>query len=144
MKHDESIISQYFDFQFRPYEKLYTTIGLRNDQHTTSGNKKSGRATFAYKLNGNSTLRSSLGSGVRYPALYDYRYGFSTVQTKGGKLESLKAERGNSFDLGIETSIEDLNLALTYFKSEQKNSLLSEARTGWVMRNASSVTLAKE
>ena len=63
VKHDESIISQYFDFQFRPYEKLYTTIGLRNDQHTTSGNKKSGRATFAYKLNGNSTLRSSLGSG---------------------------------------------------------------------------------
>ena len=143
VEHDESIISQYFDLQFRPYEKLYTTIGLRNDQHTTSGKKKSGRTTFAYKLNGNSILRSSLGSGVRYPALYDYKYGFSTVQTQGGKLESLKAERGNSFDLGIETSIVDLNLALTYFKTEQKNSLLSEARTGWVMRNASSVNTSE-
>ncbi len=145
VEHDESIISQYFDLQLRPYEKLYTTFGLRNDEHTTSGNKKSGRATFAYKLNNKSTLRSSIGSGVRYPALYDYRYGFNTVQTKGGKLESLKAERGNSFDFGIDTNVEnlDLDLAVTFFKSEQKNSLLSENRTGWVMRNASSVNTSE-
>lgn len=145
VEHDESILSQYFDLQFRPYEKFYTTFGLRNDEHTTSGNKKSGRATFAYKLNNKSTLRSSIGTGVRYPALYDYRYGSSTVQTKGGKLESLKAERGNSFDLGFDTKIEDfdLDLAITFFKSEQKNSLLNESRTGWVMRNASSVNTSE-
>tara|TARA_Y100000590_G_scaffold404275_1_gene491638 strand:- start:1376 stop:3310 length:1935 start_codon:yes stop_codon:yes gene_type:complete len=145
VEYDESIFSQYFDLQFRPIEKLYSTFGLRNDQHTTSGTKQSGRATFAYKLNNNSTIRSTLGTGVRFPALFDYRYGSSTVQTKGGKLETLVAERGNSFDLGFDTVIDDLNLDLkvTYFKTEQKNSLLSEARTGWVMRNGTSVNTSE-
>ena len=40
VEHDESIISQYFDLQLRPYEKFYTTLGLRNDDHTTSETKK--------------------------------------------------------------------------------------------------------
>ena len=60
-KHDESIISQYFDFQFRPLEKLYSTFGLRSDEHSTVGRKTSGRATMAYQLG--RIVKSDLLSG---------------------------------------------------------------------------------
>ena len=136
-EHDESIISQYFDLQLRPFEKLYSTFGLRSDEHSTVGRKTSGRVTAAYILDGNSKIRSSFGAGVRFPAMYDYIYGSSTIVDKGGKLEELQSERGLSFDLGYDTFLNNLDLGLniTYFKIEQKNPLFSNARTDWVMRN---------
>ena len=136
-EHDEGIISQYFDLQLRPFEKLYSTFGLRSDEHSTVGRKTSGRVTAAYILDGNSKIRSSFGAGVRFPAMYDYIYGSSTIVDKGGKLEELQSERGLSFDLGYDTFLDNLDLGLniTYFKTEQKNPLFSNARTGWVMRN---------
>ena len=136
-EHDESIISQYFDLQLRPFEKLYSTFGLRSDDHTTVGRKTSGRITAAYLLDGNSKIRSSLGAGVRFPAMYDYAYGNTTIVNKGGTLEELQSERGLSFDLGYETFLSNLDLGLnaTYFKTVQKNPLFSNARTAWVVRN---------
>ena len=135
--HDEAIISQYFDFQLRPSKKLYSTFGLRSDNHTTVGRKTSGRVTAAYLLNGNSKIRSSFGAGVRFPAMYDYKYGFSTIVDKGGTLEELQSERGLSFDIGYDTFLDNLDLGLniTYFKTEQKNPLFSNARTDWVIKN---------
>ena len=135
--HDEAIISQYFDYQFRPFEKLYSTFGLRSDDHTTVGRKTSGRATVAYQLDGNSKIRSSLGSGVRFPALYDYRFGSSNLVSQGSTLEDLQSERGNSFDLGYDTYLDNLDLGLniTYFNVVQKNSIESGDENGWVQRN---------
>ena len=136
-EHDEGIISQYFDLQLRPFEKLYSTFGLRSDDHTTVGRKTSGRITAAYLLDGNSKIRTSFGAGVRFPAMYDYKYGSSTIVDKGGTLEELQSERGLSFDLGYDTFLGNLDLGLniTYFKTEQKNSLFSNARTDWVVKN---------
>ena len=61
--------SQFFDYQFRPFENLYSTFGLRSDEHSSTGRKASGRTTLAYKLDGNNKIRSSLGSGIRFPSL---------------------------------------------------------------------------
>ena len=110
---------------------------MRSDEHSTTGRKASGRTTLAYKLDGNSKIRSSFGAGVRFPAMYDYKYGFSTIVDKGGTLEELQSERGLSFDLGYDTFLNnlDLNLNITYFKTEQKNPLFSNARTDWVIKN---------
>jgi len=44
---------------FRLYENIYTTIGGRNDRHTTAGDEQSYRVTGAYDLGGNSKIRSS-------------------------------------------------------------------------------------
>ena len=144
-EHDESIISQYFDFQFRPFEKLYSTFGLRSDDHTTAGRKTSGRTTVAYQLDGNSKIRSSLGAGVRFPALYDYKYGSSTIVDKGGTLEDIQSERGLSFDLGYDTYLNNLDLGLSMglFKTKQKNSILNNARTEWVQMNATGVNTSQ-
>ena len=144
-KHDESIISQYFDFQFRPLEKLYSTFGLRSDEHSTVGRKTSGRATMAYQLDGNSKIRSSIGAGVRFPALYDYAYGSSTIVDKGGTLEEIQSERGLSFDFGYDTYLDnlDLGLSMTLFKTKQKNSILNNARTEWVQMNATGINTSE-
>ena len=81
---DEHIYSQYFDYQFRPAEKLFGTFGLRSDEHSAAGSRPSGRVTMAYKLDNNSKFRSSWGSGVRFPSLYDLHYANGNTQSSGG------------------------------------------------------------
>ena len=143
--HDEGIVSQYFDYQFRPSEKIYSSFGLRSDDHTTVGQKMSGRATTAYLLDGNSKIRTSFGSGVRMPAMWDYGFAYSSLVDTGSTLEELQSERGQSFDLGYDTFLNniDLGLGITYFQTEQKNSLFSNARTTWVTRNGTGVNTSE-
>ncbi|SVA91645.1 uncharacterized protein METZ01_LOCUS144499 [marine metagenome] len=101
---DESVHSQYFDVQFRPREKLYSTLGFRRDDHTTAGSYTTGRGTVAYKLDNLSKIRASYGTGIRYPTLYDYFYG-TVVKNK----EDLDPEKSKSFDIGYETNFEKIN-----------------------------------
>jgi vitamin B12 transporter len=110
---DEEIYSQYIDYQFRPYEKIYTTIGARNDKHTTAGDEQSYRATTAYNLGINSKIRASYGTGFLFPALYEgHAYGWSNANK-----DYVNAEKTRSFDIGYETYFNDLNLGfdITYF-----------------------------
>ena len=110
---DEEIHSQYVDYQFRPYENIYATIGGRNDIHTTAGDEQSYRVTGAYDLGGNSKIRSSYGTGFLFPALYESgQYGWSN-QDK----DKINAEKTTSFDIGYETYFDalDLGFNITYF-----------------------------
>ena len=144
---DEHIFSQYFDYQFRPLENFYSTFGLRSDEHSIVGRKTSGRTTIAYKLDKKSKIRSSLGTGIRFPALYDYHYADgNTPSSCAGcsapyDLEDLKAERGISYDLGYETFLDflDLGVNITYFNVKLKNPLVSDSRNNWKMRNEDGV-----
>ena len=153
---DEHIFSQYFDYQFRPTEKIFATLGLRSDEHSATGRKPSGRVTMAYKLNNNSKIRSSWGSGVRFPSMYDLHYADGNTNASGGgtydgdgykglKVEDLNAERANSYDIGYETFFNDLNLNLdvAYFYVEQKNPLNSDKRNNWKMGNTVGINYAK-
>lgn len=153
---NENIFSHYFDYQFRPIENLYTTFGLRNDKHSTAGRNTSGRATFAYQLKNNSVLKSSIGSGIRFPALYDIHYADGNTNVSGGgmypsdgylglKAEDLKAERSNSFDIGYETYLQSLDLVLNlnYFNIKQLNSLVGDSRNNWKVQNTSGVNTSK-
>ena len=147
---DEHIVSQYFDYQFRPLENLYATVGLRNDKHSVVGRKQSGRTTLAYKIDKKRKIRSSFGAGIRFPSLYDYHFADGNTPSSGGgqqsgdgyvglALEDLKAERGVSYDIGYDTYIDnmDTSLSLTYFNVEQKNPLNSDARNNWKMGTTS-------
>ena len=111
--HDEEIHSQYIDYQFRPYENIYATIGGRNDRHTLSGDEQSYRITGAYDLGNNSKIRSSYGTGFLFPSIYES--GEYAWTNQNG--ESIHAEKTISFDIGYETYLDSLNLNLniTYF-----------------------------
>ena len=148
---DEHIFSQYFDYQFRPIEKLYSTFGLRSDAHSVLGRKTSGRTTFAYKLDNKSKIRSSFGAGIRFPSLYDFHYADGNTPSSGAgsgapyDLEDLKAERGISYDLGYENYFDflDLGLNINYFNVELKNPLVSDNRNNWKMRNEDGVNTSE-
>ena len=111
--HDEEIHSQYVDYQFRPYENIYATIGGRNDRHTLSGDEQSYRITGAYDLGNNSKIRLSYGTGFLFPAIYES--GEYAWTNQNG--ESIHAEKTTSFDIGYETYINSLglNFNITYF-----------------------------
>jgi vitamin B12 transporter len=109
---DEEIYSQYVDYQFRPYENIYATIGGRNDTHISIGDEQSYRVTGAYDLGGNSKIRSSYGTGFLYPSLYtSAKYGYGNIPT------NVTAEKTSSFDIGYETFFNSLDLGfnITYF-----------------------------
>ena len=119
---DEEIYSQYVDYQFRPYENLYATIGGRNDKHTTAGDEQSYRLTSAYNLGGNSKIRASYGTGFLFPALYEgHAYGWSNANK-----DYVNAEKTTSFDLGYETYFNNLNLGfnITYFDIDVEDPIL--------------------
>jgi len=131
---DEAIYSQYFDWQFRLVENVYATIGGRLDTHSTTGTETSERATIAYRLDNNSKIRASYGTGIRFPSLYDFHMGSSSITVK----EDLNAERSRSIDLGYETFLSSLNLNLdaSIFHIKQKDALVSQNHTGWMMKNS--------
>jgi len=111
--HDEEIHSLYVDYQFRPYENIYATIGGRNDIHSTAGDEQSYRVTGAYDLGRNSKIRSSYGTGFLFPALYESgQYGWSNQVA-----DMINAEKTTSFDIGYETYFNNLDLGfnITYF-----------------------------
>ena len=140
LKSDEAIYSQYFDFQFRPSEKVYSTIGLRRDDHTTAGSYNTGRVTLAYVLDNNSKIRSSFGTGLRFPTLYDYFYG-TAVTNK----EDLKPEKSKSFDVGYEKyfQILDANVVLSVFNIEYEDPLEGWQSHGWKVKNANAKIKSK-
>ena len=113
LKSDEAIYSQYLDLQLRPKEKLYTTLGLRRDDHTTAGDFNTFRLTGAYKIDNLTKLRSSFGTGIRFGSLYDYFYDTNVIVK-----ENLKPEKSYSLDVGLDKSFKentlDLNMTLFY------------------------------
>ena len=145
-RNQEKIYSQYFDYQFRPMEKLYSTVGLRRDNHTVAGDFTTGRATLAYKLNNSSKIRGSYGTGVMYPTLYQYYLG--TVMTD---IESLVPEKSKSFDVGYETVFEAMNLTfdISAFKITYENALegwrsnTNEDGNGWTVKNTTAQVESK-
>lgn len=117
---DEAIYSQYFDLQFRPGEKTFTTFGLRRDDHTTVGDYYTGRITAAHKLDGNTKLRTNLGTSVRFPSLYTLHHG-NVLTDKS----IIKAETGKSIDFGMDKFFpqHNFNLSATTFFLKYKNDI---------------------
>jgi len=130
---DESIHSQYLDIQYRPFERLYNSLGIRSDNHTTAGSYQTYRSSLAYKIDNYTKLRSSYGTGIRFPALYDYFYG-----TAVNRKEDLKPEKSKSFDIGFDAIIKELNTSIdiTYFNVVYEDPLEGWQSNEWVIKNS--------
>ena len=112
---DVYVTSNYFDFQSRITNNIYATFGSRFDEHSIAGNEDSHRATLAYLFDDKSTkLKSSYGTGFRFPSLFEMYYVYAANATSLG---NVKAENSESFDFGIEKSFLNLglNVEATYF-----------------------------
>jgi len=114
----EEINSQYIDLQFRPMGNMYSTFGLRRDHHSIAGAYHTGRATVAYKLDNDTKIRSSFGTGLRFPSLNEYYFGSSVLNRS-----SLVPEESTSIDFGIDKKITKYNLdfSATIFNVDYEN-----------------------
>ena len=129
---DGYVTSSYFDIQSRVTNNIYTTFGARFDEHSLAGNEDSHRATVAYLFDDKSTkLKSSYGTGFRFPSLYETYYVDSSYK-------QVYAENSRSFDFGIEKTFLDLGLSLdvSYFDMEYYDTLEGWKGTeSWKTRN---------
>jgi vitamin B12 transporter len=136
------VTSQYFDYQSRLTQNLYATFGARFDEHSLAGdgsNEDSHRATLAYISDDKSTkLKSSYGTGYRFPSLYEMLYVWNSRNNCSGggskckDVDYITAENSTSYDIGIEKSLSpNLFIDLTYF-----NVKYIDALEGWVGNNA--------
>ena len=126
------VTSNFFDFQSRFTNNIYFTFGSRFDEHSIAGNEDSHRATIAYLFDDKSLkIKSSYGTGFRYPSLYEM---FFVYAANSQSLENVKAENSQSFDIGFEKLINelDLNIEATYF-----NLKYDDVLEGWKTGNSS-------
>lgn len=131
-KYAEEVISQYVDFQSRLTNNLYATAGIRFDDHTAAGREHSERVSVAYLFDDKNTkLKSSYGTGIKYPSLYEFY--------KNAGSSSLGAEHGRSYDFGIEKSFAEkgIRFDITYFNHKYEDMIEGQKRTGWVLQNVS-------
>ena len=128
---DAYVTSSYYDYQSRITKNIFATLGSRFDEHSLSGNEDSHRATLAYLFDDKSTkLKSSYGTGFRFPSLYETFYQDSGSHT-------LRAEKSESFDFGIEKSFLDLGLSIdaSYFNLKYYDTLEAWNTSGWLAQN---------
>ena len=122
--------SSFYDYQQRFTNNLYATFGSRFDDNSVAGDEESHRATVAYIFDDKKTkLKSSFGTGFRYPSLYEMYYVYAA---NADSLPYVKAEKSKSFDIGIEKTYNKLNYDLTYFNTSYSNVL-----EGWKTGNSS-------
>ncbi len=103
----------YFQNQFNFSEKLFTTVGLRMDDHQLFGTETTYKLSTAYLIPETGTkLKANWGTGFRAPSLYQLysSYGDS----------NLKPEESKSYDFGFEQDLfEDrVSFGVTYFHND--------------------------
>ena len=126
----EEVTSQYFDLQSKLTENLYSTIGVRFDQHTQDLNEDSERVSLAYFSNAlAATFKSSYGTGIKFPSLYEYY--------KSASPSSLVAEKGRSFDFGVQKNFVDkgLDVDLTFFNHKYEDTIEGWKSASWTPKN---------
>lgn len=130
LKKSETISSLYLDLQSKISNNLYSTIGIRFDQHSQKLDEDSERITLAYFADTlGMTFKSSYGTGIKFPSLYEYY--------KSSEPSSLVAEKGRSFDFGIQKNFTDkgLNFDLTFFNHKYEDTIEGWKSSSWTPKN---------
>ena len=137
-RYHAEIVSQYIDFQSRLTNNLYGTAGIRFDEHSAAGQEHSERISLAYLFDDKNTkLKSSYGTGIKFPALYEFY--------KNQASTNLKAEKGVSYDFGIEKFLPEkgIKFDITYFYHKYDNLIEGQKRTGWKPQNVGGEVISK-
>jgi vitamin B12 transporter len=126
----EDITSQYIDIQSKLTKNLYSTIGVRFDQHSQDLDEDSERLSFAYFSDSmEATFKSSYGTGIKFPSLYEF---YKSVDP-----DSLVAEKGRSFDFGVQKNFinKGLDFDLTFFNHKYEDTIEGWKSASWTPKN---------
>ncbi len=94
-------------------DSLFTTLGVRVDDHNRFGTETTYRITTAYCINqSGTTIKGSYGTGFKAPTLYQLYSAYGD--------ETLDPEESTGWDVGVEQTLfgERLKLSATYFSND--------------------------
>jgi vitamin B12 transporter len=106
----------YFQNQLKLWEKFFTTVGLRIDDHELFGTETTYKLSSAYLIPQTGTrFKANWGTGFRAPSIYQLYSSYGDP--------NLNPEKSESYDFGVEQNLLDnkLSLGLTYFHNDFKN-----------------------
>ncbi len=109
--------SVFFEQQFRFFDRLFLTGGVRNEDDSVFGSATTEHGSLAFAIKETGTrIRGSAGTGFRAPTFNDLFFpDFGNP--------SLQPERSMSYDAGVDQKLWQgrIRLGLTYFHNEFKN-----------------------
>lgn len=112
-----STTSFYFQDQIKLFDRWFTTLGVRVDDHDRFGTKATYRFTTAYLLKETNTkFKGSYGTGFKAPTL-------SQMYGAWGPNPDLKPEKSTGWDVGIEQKLPFMQtlLTATWFRNDFKD-----------------------
>ncbi len=111
--------SYFIEDQLRFWDKWFTTVGLRVNDHDVYHQHTTWKAATSYKIEKTSTtLKASYATGFYAPTLYNL------FDSSSGNL-GLEPERSRSWEIGFSQPIwkDKLNLEAMFFKNNIKNKI---------------------
>lgn len=105
----------YLQNQFKFWEKLFITPGLRVDKHEIFGSETTYKISTAYLAQTSTRLKGNWGTAFKAPSLYQL---YSSYGDPG-----LKPDKSKSYDLGFEQGFlhDKVSFDLTYFHNDFKD-----------------------
>ncbi len=97
---DRSVLSGLFAlYEFRPFDPLTLTGGVRSDDHDRFGSETTARFAASYRPSPAVTLRGSWGQGFKAPTIFQSTY-FCCGATAAN--EALRPERSDGMEAGLD------------------------------------------
>jgi len=116
--------SVYLQDQIKLFDRWFTTLGVRIDDHSSFGTEATYRFTSAYLFRETGTkIRASYGSGFQSPTLYKLNAPPYPTQRFVGGNPNLKPEKSTGWDAGIEQRLPFMQTSLTatWFRNDLKD-----------------------
>ncbi len=116
-----SLIGLYIQDQWKLWNRLSLTAGLRSDHHQRFGQAVTLRTAACLDLPGiQARVKATVGSGFKAPSLYQLYAPESMFGPIGN--ENLRPERNTGWDAGVEKEIgERFSVSFSYFEMRYRN-----------------------
>jgi len=146
-------LSLFLQDEYQIVDPLLLVLALRYDHHSEFGRQWTPRVSLVYNLTDTLRLKAAYGRGFRAPSLTEL---FVTSLRRRGRdiyeaNPDLKAEKSNTYEVGMEADFQKGYAGLTAFRSEVDNLIESVfervegsgsgARSYYVYRNIAEATL---
>ncbi len=115
--------SFYFQDHVKLFDRWFTTLGVRVDDHDSFGTKATYRFTTAYLLKETGTkFKGSYGTGFKAPSLYQLYAPVLPPYSDGGNPD-LNPEKSTGWDVGVEQKLPFMQtlLTATWFRNDFKD-----------------------
>nr|CCF99935.1 TonB-dependent outer membrane receptor protein [uncultured Flavobacteriia bacterium] len=129
----EYVPGAFFEYSYKPSEKLTWVSGLRIDAHNLFGIQPSPRTHLKYAPNEKTTFRISAGRGFRAPNALMENSGFFVSSRRVFRTANLEAESGWNMGAVVSRRLvvfgRESTFSLDYFHTEFENQLVTDLET---------------